>query len=199
MIENKQLVVVEEKIKGMQTMIEGTKVTNDIELSEISDKIKNVKKLGAYVKAEKEKFTAPAKEIIAQAKEMYDPALKQCENAEGVLKSKAQVYLTEKETKRLESEKKIVERVERGTMKADTAVRKLETLPEQQTKVKTESSGLRMITRKVAEISDPNLIPDSYWVIDETRVKKEALEREKLGVEQIPGITIVEKQTMASV
>jgi hypothetical protein len=52
--------------------------------------------------------------------------------------------------------------------------------------------------RKVAKIVDVNIIPDEYWIVDETRVKKEALDRAKTGSEQIPGVIIEEVPTLSS-
>lgn len=198
-MDNKELAVVEKKIKGMQEMVDSTVVTNDEELASISDKIKNVKMMGKFVKEKKDAFVAPAKEIIDRAKEMFDGPIKQCANAEEVLKQKAQKYLTVKEDKRLKDAKKIEDDLAAGKIKkVETAVNKLEALPEQQKKVATGSSVLRMQKRKVAEIVDKSLIPDEFWVIDETRVKKEALEREKNGVAGIPGVIIKEESTMVS-
>jgi hypothetical protein len=197
--ENKDLVVVREKIKGMQAMLDSTQVTTDAELDGVADKIKSVKTLGKAIKQMKEKFTEPAKAIIAQAKEMYDAPLKQCLNAEDVLKSRANKYMSEKEDKRIEAERKIAARVEKGTMKTETAMKKIEAMPEVQQTVRTDTgAGLRQAKRKVAKITDPNLIPDEYWVIDEVRVRRDALLRDKSNLPPIPGVTITEEAYLSS-
>lgn len=196
---NLEVEVVEKKIKGMQKMIDETIVTNDDELALISDKIKNVKDMGKYVKGLKDKMTTPADLIYEQAKEWFDAPIKQCKNAEEVLKQKAQKYLTDKEVARIKAAKKIEDDLENGKIKkTETAVARLEKLPEVKKSISTGNSGLRMQKRNVAEIVDPSLIPDEYWVIDEVRVRKEALERAKYGTEQIPGVIIKEESTMVS-
>ena len=198
-MDNKEVAIVEKKIKGMAKMVSETVVTNDQELASISDKIKNVKDMGKYVKSIKEKFTAPAKEIIEKAKELFDGPIKECANAEEVLKQKAQVYLTAQEAEREKQAKKIADDLESGKIKkTETAVRKLEALPEEKKAVSTGASTLRMQKRKVAEIVDRSLIPDEYWELNEPRVRKDALDREKNGLEQIPGVTIKEESTMVS-
>lgn len=195
----KELEVVQEKIKGMQTMLEATPVTNDEELSVVADRVKQVKTLGAFIKQEKEKYTKPAKEIIANANERFDPFIKECQNAEIVLKQRAEKYMLEKEAKRKEDEEKIAARVERGTMKPETAIKKMEAMPEAQNTVRSDSgAGLRIIKRKTAVIKNPELVPDEYWIIDEVRLRKEALEKAKNG-ESIPGVIIEEVSTTASV
>jgi len=197
-MDTKEIEIVKEKIKGMATMVLETKVTNDKEVAEVSDKIKNVKKLGKYIKEVKDRFVAPAKEIIEQAKQMYDIPIKECINAEFALKRKAEIYLEAKEEERKKAENNIVAKVESGYIKAETAVKKLEALPEQKKTIATDSSALTMTKRKVMEISDASLIPDEYWVIDEVKLRKEALEKDKTGAEQIPGVIIKEVSSINS-
>jgi len=197
-MENKELTVVQEKLKGMSAMVLETTVTSDEELAKVSDKIKNVKQLGTYIKSLSDKLVAPAKAIIDQAKEMYDIPQKECKNAEMALKRKAEIYLQAKEDQRKADEKKIADKVESGYIKEETAVKKLEDLGEVEKKVVTVNSSLTMAKRKVAEIADPNLIPDEYWILDEVRIRKDALDREKNGLEQIPGVIIKEVSSIKS-
>ena len=197
---DKELKIVEQKISGMQKMIEETIVTDDKTLALISDKIKNVKDMGKYVKGLKDKMTAPADLIYEQAKEWFDAPIKQCKNAEEVLKQKAQKYLEDKEAKRIAAEKKIEEDLAKGKIKhVETAVRKLENLPDQQKSVDTGSSGLRMVKRRVVEITDPKLVPEKYWVINETLLKKESMDMVNLGFPPVAGTIIKEVSTMMSV
>lgn len=198
--ETKEIEVVKKKISAMEKMVTETVVTNEDELALISDKIKNVKMMGKFVKETKDKFVAPAKEIIEQAKEMFDGPIKQCAFAEEALKGKAQKYLQVKEAKRVADEKKIADDLESGKIKKqETAVARMEKLPEQQKSVSTGASTLRMQKYFVAEIVDKSLIPDEFWIVDESRVKKEALERAKNGVDGIPGVIIKEESTMVSI
>lgn len=196
---NKDLEVVDQKVKGMKDVVEKIVILTDQDLASISDHIKNVKNLGKFIKAKKEEFTAPAKEIIEKAKEMFDGPIKECANAEEILKAKAQRYLEAKEAKRIADEKKIADDLAKGKIKkVETAVKKLENLPDQQKKVSTESSTLRMQKRKVVEIVDTSLVPDKYWVIDEVKLKKECLELVNQGFPPIAGTEIKEVSTMVS-
>ena len=194
-----EIAVVQEKTEGMEKMIEAFKITTDEELGLVADEIKKIKTLQKYIEQEKDKLVDPAKAIIAEAKDKYDPFIKKCQNAEIVLKERARAYMTQKEQKRIEDEKKIAARVEKGTLKIETAVKKLEALPEAQNTVRSEQgSALRMSKRKVAEITEPKLVPIEYWVIDEVRVRREALARDKEGIPQIPGVVIREVSDLAS-
>ncbi|MFZ2152305.1 MAG: hypothetical protein WAV09_04315 [Minisyncoccia bacterium] len=198
-IEKEGLEIVEKKVAGMQKIVGETQVTNEEELALVSDKIKNIKDLGKYAKKLKEEFTDPAKAIIEKAKAMFDGPIKECANAEEVLKQKAQRFLMAKEEERKKAEKKIADDLASGKIKKDeTAIKKLEALPDEQKGTSTGMSGLQMTKRRVARIVDTTLIPDEYWVVDEVRVRKEALEKEKNGLPSIPGVIIEEEAGMKS-
>jgi len=189
------LAIVKEKTDGMETMLREFQITNDEQLAVVSDKIRQVKNLQKFIEQEKEKLTAPAKAIIAEAKEKYDPYIAKCKDAETALKGKAGFYMEAKETARIEAEKKIAARVEKGTMKVETAVKKIEDLPEAKKNIRTEAgSGLRMSKKRVAVIENPELVPDEYWVIDEVRARKDAL-----AGKEIPGIVIREESILSSI
>lgn len=183
--------VVKNKISGMQEMLATTKVTNEDELAKVSDKVKAVKMLKKFIEEQKDKLVAPAKAIINEARLKYDPYIKECENAEATLKSRAGKFLDEQEKAKIEKEEKLAKRVENGTMKEETAVKKMEELKEVPKTVNTGTSALRRTKRRVVEITDLNLIPDEYWIVDEVRVRKEGL------VKEIPG-TIVKEETVMS-
>lgn len=195
-----EIAVVRQTVKKMQAMIESSPVTNDEELASVADKVKNIKTLAKAIKEKKDKFVAPAKAIVEEAKATFDPLIKECENAEIVLKERAKKYMLEQEAKRKAQEEKIAAKVEAGTMKPETAAKKMEAMPQVQNTVRTDQgSGLRMAKRKIAKIVDPSLVPDEFWIIDEVRVRREALEHEKYGKEPIPGVAIEEVADLASV
>lgn len=197
--EDNELVQVKEKMKGMEAMLASTKVTTDEELNSVADKIKVIKTLCKIIEAKKDKYTEPAKMIIAEARETYDPMIKECKNAEIVLKERAGAYMMAKEAEQRKAQEKIAAKVESGYMKPETAASKLEAMPEAPKTVSTDKgSTLRMAKRKVAVISNPSMIPDEYWIVDEVRVRKDALARDAANLSPIPGVDIVEQASLSS-
>lgn len=192
--------IVKKQTDGMEAMVAQFEVKDENSLKLVADKIKEVKTIKKFVEQEKDKFVSPAKAIISEAKDKYDPFIKKCEEAELVLKRTAKVYMDAVDAQRKIDEKKIADKVESGYIKPETAVKKIEALPETPSTVRTDNnSGLRMSKRKVAKIVNPELIPDEYWTIDEVRVRREALEREKNGLPQIPGVEITEESSLSSI
>jgi hypothetical protein len=194
------LAVIKSQATKMQNMLDEFQVTDDQSLTLVADKIKNVKTLAKAVDEQKKKFTDPANAILKEAREKFDPIIKQCKNAEITLKQRAGAYMQKKDDERRAEEARIAARVEKGTMKEETAMRKMEAMPEVQTTVRTDQgAGLRMSKRRVAVIESPDQVPDEYWVIDEVRVRRDALERDKNGEPQIPGVMIREEASISSV
>jgi hypothetical protein len=199
MAEEKGLSVIKTKAEGMSKMLEKFQVVDDKSMELVADKIKEVKMLGKFIKQKKDEYVAPAKAIIETAKTDYDPYIKMCENAEITLKDRAVKYHDKIEKERKIEEDKIAKKAESGYIKTETAMTKMEALPEVQKTVRTDNnSKLSFAKVKKATIVNPELIPDIYWVIDEVRVRREALLRDKGGLEQIPGVVISEETSAGS-
>lgn len=199
--EEMNLETVQEKVNGMQAKIDAITVESDEQLASVADVIKSIKTLGKFVKQEKERFTKPAQDIINNARAKYLPYEKACTQAENTLKNKAAKYMNDKEQERLKKEAQIAARAEKGTIKEETAVRKMGELGEQQKTVQTEST--QMQTKKVKtvefvdlkEVSDKDIIKlarDGYLKWDEVKARKVAL----AGVE-LPGVKVTEKTSIA--
>lgn len=185
--------VVEEKIRGMRAMLESTEVTNDDQLAEVAEKVEKIHTLGKFVRQEMERYTKPAQQIITNARERFLPYEKECIDGEAMLKSKAGAYMRAQEEERKRKEDQIAKQLENGRIKEQTAIRKMEAVGEAKRTVAAPSGArLTMRTVKVVVIEDASKVPDEYWVLDETKIKKVAL----AGVE-IPGVAVREDKQMS--
>lgn len=186
--------VVESRVDSMRQMVATTEVIDDKTLGQVADKIKIVKGLGKMVRAEMEKYTDPAREIIRTAQEKYLPFEKECIRAEMALKDKARVYMAAEEAKRLKEENKIAEKLAAGKIKEQTALKKIEAIGTEVKTVRSEN-GAKLTIRAIREvvIVDRNLVPDEYWEIDMVKVRKVAL----AGV-NIPGVEIKNGNSMSA-
>lgn len=165
-------------------------VTNDEDAERATVVIKEAKDMRTRVEAEKDEYVRPSKEIIEKAKTVYDPIISALKTAEQKLRDRVQAYLVEKEKNRQKKEDAVVAKVEAGTMKDTTAVRKLENIGEAKKSVAVGGVTLGLRKIKDIEIVDQALIPHEYYVLDMVKVKKVAL----AGV-VIPGVKVVERTT----
>jgi len=169
-------------------------IKDDDDLASVSDKVKEVKDTAKAIEADKEKFTAPAKAIVAQARATYDPLIDICKRLEKALKDKATTYIVEK-NKRLAAEKELhASRAEKGEIKEETALRRIEAVPEETRSMKTGSSELRVTMVEDIEIVDVTAIPREYYDLNTTRLKAAVLKARL----EVPGVKIIKKPRTSS-
>jgi beta-phosphoglucomutase-like phosphatase (HAD superfamily) len=191
-----EVAVVKTKIEAMREQVLAIKVTSQEELTAVAEHIGNVKKMKKFVTQERDKYITPAKEIISKAKEQYDPYITACDEAEAILKSKAQTFMLEEKKKEDELKAKEIKKVETGYQKPETAAKKIEAIPEAKKTVDAGTSKLTMKMVRDYRIVDEKLIPDEYYKpreLDLVKIRKVAL----AGV-SIPGVEIFEKPEMVS-
>lgn len=191
--QDQNLTVIKRNVTKMENMIETFKVTNEEELKQVAVHIANIAKLKKVIQENKKQYVDPAKAIIAKANADHDPHIKRCDEVRDMLNRMAIEYHEKQEAERKAKEEKIAAKVEAGTMKPETAVKKMEALTTPTKTVSTDTgSKMSFSKRKVPRITDPALVPDEFWIIDEVKVRREALARAELGQEQIPGVIIEE-------
>jgi hypothetical protein len=158
----------------------------------VTERLAKLKKLGKEIKTEKEKATKPINEALRKVREWWAPLEKAVEDAELKLASSLLVYKRKVEEEARKKEAQIAARVERGTMKLETAERKLDQV--QRVEKHTDTSFGRIQFRKVKKvrITDPNLVPDEYWIIDEVALRKAMITEGK----QVPGAELYEEESV---
>ncbi len=196
------LPVLKGEVTTLEEQIADLVVNDEVSLAQASDLIKATKDICKKIEEEKKRFTAPAKEIISAAKAKYDPLIIALERIEDAIKAHAKSYMLEREAQRKEAEAKIAARVEKGTLKAETAMKKIDALPTDQLKAQTADSALRIQKRRDVEVMALNLLTpievynlamQGYLVWDMVKVRKEALEGDK-----IVGVKVIEKDVIQS-
>lgn len=186
-----ELVVYKEKIKGMKAMVDSTKVVDETTAAEVSDKVKNIKLLSKAIEQKRDKTRLPAKAIVKEAEETYNPLIKECEAAERELKDKYAVWFLAEKKRQKEEEDRISAKVESGYIKPETAVAKMGEVKQVDKTIKSESGSMLTVKEvPVAVIIDEKKIPDEFWIVDEKAVKSAALARHKSRLPQIPGVVI---------
>lgn len=134
-------------------------------------------------------ITRPALESLAKIKALFVPFETALKEADQIVRKKVLAYQVA-EQERIEAEKaKIAARVEKGTMRTDTAVAKLGAVGDV-----AKVSGTRVQTRRQLEIVDETLIPREYLVPDREKISKALF----AGID-VFGARLVEKKILAVV
>lgn len=168
----------------MQKAVESVDIGDGLAVQTIVDSIKKAK---AFVTKKQNALIEPAKAIIAEAKDTYGPFLDAVSEAERTIKSRVMEHTLALKKEEDAKKAKLAQRVEKGTMKPETALRKMEDIPEAEKSV----GGIKVKSVTDYRIVDESKIPDEYWVhtINKALLRKAVLQEGK----QIPGVEIYEK------
>lgn len=168
-------------------------IKTDQDMESATDILSKIKQVGKLIKARKEQITEPLMESLKSARDLFKPLEQNHEEAERIIKTKMLTYQREADAKNRAEEERIAARVEKGTMREDTAIAKIEAMPE----VKRSIQGKvgKVTTRKVPKyrVIDESLIPREYLVPDMGKIT-EAL---KKGI-AVPGATIIYEEVISA-
>jgi hypothetical protein len=160
-----------------------------IQAATLTGKLKDVKKATA---AEEEELSEQlAKLDLTKQYEAKREFRLKVEKAIKFVSDQVNKYQTAQARIAAEAEAKLAARVEKGTMKLDTAVRKMDEIEKPLEEFKTADGSVSFKTIPKLDITDAMLIPRKYLVVDEVAVFK-AL---KAG-ETIPGAQIIQVKSL---
>jgi len=189
MIETKELTVLKSQISKLETQANAVMITTP-EQNEAATNLKaKLKEFGTMIKKRKEEITKPLNTALKSARELFAPLEDQFESAENIVGRKLIAYKQKVEVETRAAEAKIAARVEKGTLKMETAEKKIEQLPTIQKTVQTNHGKVQFRKIKKVRLTNRELIPDQYLIVDMVAVRRDAL-----AGKVIPGIEVYEEE-----
>lgn len=148
----------------------------------------------------KEEITKPLYAGYKSAMDLFKPSETLSKTIENIIKQKMLTFKKEQDRIAKEKAEKIQKRLDKGTMRPDTAIRKIEETPvvsNAQAKVKTS-------TIKRVRIVDWNLVPKSYFTLPsvlqavELEIRKDVLGNKTQGIKpkDITGVEVYEEEIL---
>lgn len=190
-MQTKEITIVK-KINPVIEEVKNTKITSPETMTKAVSLLSTLNTFLDKLTEEKEKITKPMNEALKEVRGRYKPTELLLEEAIASLRSGMSTYQTQQlKTQKIE-EDKIASRIGegKGKLKVETAINKINELDNIPIKVSTDAGEVKFRTDKKLKITDPNLIPREYLIIDE----KALLSALKLG-NTIPGAEIELIQT----
>jgi len=145
------------------------------------------KKVGALLKnidKEEKSITKPINDSLKKIRDMFRPFKTQVTEVSNDLKKRRQTWIDAEAKKARIEEERIAKRVEKGTMREDTAVGKLADIEQ---KAPDTKGGMTSVL--VVKVIDVKLIPEKYLTVNESAIKADHRE----GVD-IPGVECTYEQ-----
>lgn len=163
------------------------------------DLIKEAKAWGDVVEEKRTSITKPLDLAKKNTQKIFVPMKDEVDRVISIYKLKLIEYDDQLEAERAAAQAKLLARVEKGTLRPETAEKKLALVasPVKTEKTDSGSTGTMRTDREVV-IDNPELVPDEFWVIDEVALRKAVLAadtaREPLpagtSIKRVKGVTI---------
>lgn len=194
MLETKEVGVVKAQATRLVTAANALEIKDQLTLEEATDILSKVKTVGKEIKARKEEITKPLMESLNSVRDLFKPIEASHADAERIIKGKMIAYQNEREAERDAEVAKLAARVEKGTMKHETAIAKMETIGETQTTAQGKVGFISTRTIKKVRIIDETQIPRQYLVPNMVLINEAVL---KGGV-VIPGVEAYEEKIISA-
>ncbi len=182
-------ITITKDIHGIADKSKALTIIDDLTMAQAVELLSEANRTLDQATEEKEKVTKPLNEALKAERARWKPLEDACASVISGIRAKMMDYQKKLDAEIAKREAQIVARVEKGTMKADTAVSKLSQLPDSTKAVTTSAGAVQWTTVEKLVISDATLIPREYLDVNEMRVKS-AL---KSGV-HIPGASLVKEK-----
>lgn len=180
---NKEITLLEKEAQSLT-------IITDKEMTSATELLSRINHYKDNLTEEKEKLTKPLNEALKEIRGRYKPQEEILDSAIVKIRSAMSSYQKAVIEKQKADEQKVLDRVEKGTLKIETASKKLSEMKQPEKKIESASGSIRFREDKVLKIISEELIPREYLVINE----KSILADLKLG-KQVPGAQIEIVQT----
>lgn len=207
-IDEKAVQVVEKRLTKAESYAEALTITDDKGEKTATAALSELNKLGDEITGQKEELTKPLNAVLKAIRERYKPVETAHANAIRIIKGKLIAYHNAKQAAADKEAAQIAARAAKGTIKPETAVRKMDEIAPVEKNVKTEAGALQYkkvpvatITKEVTALTDKEIVEHARagllkW--DEVAAKKAALAKGGEG-EVLAGVTVTVETRAANI
>ena len=164
---SKEIVEVEKRVHPLQEAVSGITIKSPEDFTiavELGGQLKTAQK---FITTKKELLTKPLNEALKNARDMFRPFETSLENLEKMLKGKMLDFKAEEDKKRIALEN----RVEKGTMKQETATVKVQEMTQKTERSETGAKATETF-RLEYNVVDKSQIPLQFLVPDMVAIKQ---------------------------
>lgn len=190
--DQKELSVLKGQVSRLESRAQAIVVETNEDYAAAADVVASLKETGAKIKARKEAITKPLNEALRSARELFAPIEEQYAAAEAVVKQKLLAYKKKVDEEARRKEAALAARVEKGTMKPETAEKKIDAIQRVDTTTHGKVGSVQVRKVKKVRIVDAAKIPREYLVVDEVAVRRDAL-----AGKEIPGAEVYEEEVIS--
>lgn len=192
-IESRDLAPLKAQISKLENQANALTITTPEEYGNAIDIVSKLKDTGSQIKEKKESITKPLNEALRNVRDIFKPVEIQFENAERIIKDKLLAYKRKSDEEARAKEAKIAAQAEKGTIKIETAEKKMDAIERVETTTRGKVGEVQIRKVKKVRITNESLIPRQYLVPDMVVIRRDALS----GV-PITGVEVYEEDLIAA-
>jgi len=176
MIENKELTPLKAQISKLENQ------ANEMEIKTADDYVlaidigTKLKEIGSQITNKKESITKPLNESLRNVRDLFRPLEEQYEKAGDIIKRKLIDYKRQRDAEVKAEEAKIAARAEKGTLKIETAERKMDEIVRVDNTTRGKVGEFQIRVNRKVRITNEALIPRDYLVPDMVLIRRLALD-----------------------
>jgi hypothetical protein len=168
-------------------------------LSTATDILSKIKTSAKEIEKRKKEITDPLNASLKSARALFKPLEDDLATAERTIKGKMLDYSNEVEAAAAKAAAKLEDRVERGTMRTDTAMRKMDDIETIGSSVQGAKGSVQFRIVRNVKIVDPTKIPLKYLMNEKVMdALKTAVRTDVLNGTKVEGVEIVEEKQIAA-
>jgi len=172
MEKNKELIVLNEETSTVKKGIFSLIIKDEETLKRANDIRQDIKMVEKRVKEHKDARIKPLKSSIELLQADYAPIEAQLKEAKELVGDKIIAYDTQLRAEIAAKEQKLADRVDRGTLKMETAAVKISELPKVQNKIVSEKGSAVLKNRKNFRVVDISKLPLAYLKANEPAIRQ---------------------------
>jgi len=187
------------KITKVQNTVEGFKITDNDTMVVATDTLSIIKDVSKAMEKQRKARVQPLNDEVKEINAEYKPLSTKLDAAEKIIKSEMLAYSNEVDRKAAEAAAKLEDRVERGTMRTDTAMRKMDDIETMGSSVEGNKGSVNFRMVRVVKIVDATKIPAKY--LNDEKVLdaiKAAVRTDVMNGTLVDGVEVVEEKQIAA-
>lgn len=168
-------------------------------LSTATDILSKIKTSAKEIEKRKKEITDPLNASLKSARALFKPLEDDLATAERTIKGKMMDYSNEVEAAAAKEAAKLEARVEKGTMRTDTAMRKMDDIETIGSSIQGAKGSMQFRIVRNVKIVDPTKIPLKYLMNEKVMdALKTAVRTDVLNGTKVEGVEIVEEKQIAA-
>lgn len=193
-VDQKKVAAIKGQTTRMQAQVEALEIKDDATQQTASELRSRIKTYERAMAKEKKEWLDPINVLRNKIFSVFRPFEAQVAQAIKAVDTKIIGYQELKEKEAREQEAKLQARVDKGTLKPETALRKMEDVDVPDTMIESTHGKTIIQERRDVEIVDLAKIPREYLLVDMVLLRNAMLVEGK----QVPGAKVITKKVLSS-